>query len=327
MTAALGLLAGTALEVLGALLALDLVGAPHPLGVALAAHAAAAVLAAPALGGPGRDPRLCAAALAFSVPVAGLLALAVLRLIRAWAPPIATTERTYRALAVLPMPERAAGALERVYEWLQQQLSVQPFADMLGADDPRLRRAALDALSRRPDARAVALLRAALEARDRDTQVGASGALRGIEERLARAIEEAREAVARRPRSAAAACAAGEACLAYVEAGLVDPAMERSWIDEAEAAYRRAIDLDRALAAARRGLARVLVLRDALPEAEEQARRAWAAAPGPEAALLLAEILFLRGRYAELRRLAREAGAAGRPEPLAWWAGAEGERA
>ena len=228
---------------------------------------------------------------------------------------------------------------------------MQPVADLIRAADPRMQRWGIELLAKRGDGPAVELLREALQAPDRDTQIAASGALQRVEERLARRIGQAQEQWRLDPDSPERAMAVGDACLAYQESGLPDAAMGRHWLGEAEAAYRAAREgrpggaaraggggppggggagaAARAAGGARPGgaapagaLARVLMAQGQLEEAEALAVSARAAALSADVDLLLSEILFRQGRWPELRALCREAVAAGRgDETLRWWAG------
>jgi tetratricopeptide (TPR) repeat protein len=209
-----------------------------------------------------------------------------------------------------------------VFQWLQAQVSVQPVADLIRAADPRVQRWGIELLAKRGDGPAVELLREALRAPDRDTQIAASGALQRVEERLARRIEQAQEQWRLDPDSPERAMAVGDACLAYQESGLLDAAMGRHWLGEAEAAYRVARARRPDWPAPAGALARVLLAQDRVEEAEALATGARAAAPSTDVDLLLSEILFRQGRWPELRALSREAVAAGRAdETLRWWAG------
>src|SRR5678815_4898007 len=96
-------------------------------------------------------------------------------------------------MAGLPGPAQTPEPVDRVFEWLQTQVSVQPVADLIRAADPRIQRWGVGLLARRGDGPAVDLLREALQAPDRDTQIAASGALQRIEERLAHDITRAQE--------------------------------------------------------------------------------------------------------------------------------------
>jgi hypothetical protein len=278
---------------------------------AASAHAVAAGLAARGLAGERRDERLLVAALVLGLPALGLLGLAAIRLWQRRAPPSGLYAGVHSEMAELPGPAQTPEPVDRVFEWLQTQVSVQPVADLIRAADPRIQRWGVGLLARRGDGPAVDLLREALQAPDRDTQIAASGALQRIEERLAHDITRAQERRRLEPDAPECAMAMGDACLAYQASGLLDAAMARHWLGEAETAYRAA-----------RALARVLLELDRVEEAEALALEARAAAPSTDADLLVSEILFRRGRWPELAELSREAVEAGRAdELLRWWAG------
>jgi tetratricopeptide (TPR) repeat protein len=297
-------------------------GGPPWWPLALVAHLAAAWLAGRALGRARRDERLLVVALVLALPVLGPIGLGAIRLWQRRAPPSGLYTGVHSEMAGLPGPGQAPEPVDRVFEWLQAQVSVQPVADLIRAADPRMQRWGIELLAKRGDGAAVELLREALRAPDRDTQIAASGALQRVEERLARRIGQAQEQWRLDPDSPERAMAVGDACLAYHASGLLDAAMGRHWLGEAEAAYRaaRARRLDWPAPAG--ALARVLLAQDRVEEAEALAVSARAAAPATDVDLLLSEILFHQGRWPELRALCREAVAAGRAdETLRWWAG------
>jgi tetratricopeptide (TPR) repeat protein len=289
--------------------------------LALVAHVAAAWLAGRSLESGRRDERLLAVALVLALPVLGMVGLGAIRVWQRRAPPAGIYAGAHAEMAGLPGPGQAPEPVDRVFEWLQAQVSVQPVADLIRATDPRTQRWGIGLLAKRGDGPAVELLREALQAPDRDTQIAASGALQRIEERLALRIGQAQEQRRLDPGSPERAMAMGDACLAYQESGLLDPAMGRHWLGEAEAAYRTARETRPDRPAPARALARVLLALDRLDEAEGLAREARAAAPSTEIDLLLSEILFRQGRWPELRSLSLDAVAAGRAdELLRWWA-------
>ena len=291
-----------------------------PLG--LAAHGGAAWLAARSLGGARRDSRFLAGALVLALPGFGLAGLGAVRLWQQRAAPSGLYAGVHSEMAELPGPAQVPEPVDRVFDWLQAQVSVQPVADLLRAADPRTQRWGVELLSKRGDGPAVELLREALEAPDRDTQIAASGALQRIEERLVRRIGHAQEQLRLDPESPERLLAVGDACLAYQESGLLDAAMGRHWLGEAEVAYRGARARRRDWAAPARALARVLLALGRIEEAQTLAVELQAAAPSTEAALLLSEIFFVQGRWPDLHALCRDAVAAGRAdETLRWWAG------
>lgn len=302
-------------------MALALAGPPW-WALGLVAHAAAAWLAGRALGDGRRDARFLATALVLSLPGLGLIGLNAIRFWRKRAAPAGMYAGAHSEMAGLPGPGQAPEPVDRVFEWLQAQVSVQPVADLIRAADPRTQRWGVGLLAKRGDGPAVELLREALQAPDRDTQIAASGALQRIEERLAQRIGQAQEQRRLDPESAERAMAMGDACLAYQESGLLEAAMGRTWLGEAEAAYRAARARRPDWPAPARALARVLLALGRIDEAEALAVEARTAAPSTEIDLLLSEILFRQGRWRELQALSRDAVAAGRAdELLRWWAG------
>jgi tetratricopeptide (TPR) repeat protein len=295
---------------------------------ALAAHAAAAWLAGRALGEGRADGRFLATAVVLALPGLGLVGLGVIRLWRARAAAAGIYAGVHEEMAGLPGPAQTPEPVDRVFDWLQAQVSVQPVADLIRAADPRTQRWGVALLARRGDGAAVELLREALRADDRDTQIAASGALQRVEEALLARIAHAQEQRRLDPASPERLLALGDAGAAYEASGLLDAAMGRHWLGEAEAAYRAAHAARPEWPAAALALGRVRLRQGDAAEAEALATAARAAAPAGsstagsvEVALLLAEIFFAQGRWAELRALAREAVAAGgADETLRWWA-------
>ena len=290
--------------------------------LALAAHVTAAWLAGRGLESRRRDERLLVVALVLALPVLGLVGLGAIRVWQRRAPPSGLYAGAHSEMAGLPGPGQAPEPVDRVFEWLQAQVSVQPVADLIRAADPRTQRWGIGLLAKRGDGAAVELLREALRAPDRDTQIAASGALQRVEERLAQRIGQAQEQRRLDLESAERAMAMGDACLAYQESGLLDAAMARHWLGEAEAAYRAARERRPDWPPPARALARVLLALGRIDEAEHLAVEARAGAPSTEIDLLLSEILFRQGRWRELQEVSRDAVAAGRAdELLRWWAG------
>lgn len=282
---------------------------------------AAAWLAGRSVVSGRRDQRFLVVAVVLALPVLGLVGLDVIRLWQRQAPPARLYADAHSEMAALPGPGQLPEPVDRVFEWLQAQVSVQPVADLLRAADPRTQRWGIELLTKRSDAPAIELLREMLRVPDRDVQIAASGALQRVEERLTGRIGQAQEQLRLAPDSPERSMAVGDACLAYQESGLLDVEMRRHWLGLAEAAYRdvRARRPDWPEPA--RALARVLLALDRVDDAGALAVVARALAPSAAVDLLLSEILFRQRRWAELRALSREAVAAGHAdETLGWWA-------
>jgi hypothetical protein len=302
-------------------LALALAG-PRWWAPAVIAHAAAAWLAGRALGDGRRDARFLATALVLALPGLGLVGLSAIRFWRKRAAPAGMYAGAHSEMAGLPGPGQTPEPVDRVLDWLQAQVSVQPVADLIRAADPRTQRWGVGLLAKRGDGAAVELLREALGADDRDTQIAASGALQRVEERLVARIALAQEQLQLDPESPERLMAVGDACVAYQESRLLEAAMGRHWLGVAEAAYRAARARRPAWPAPAAALARVRLAQGEVAEAETLAAAARAAAPSTEADLLLSEIFFAQGRWGDLRTLSRDAVAAGRAdETLRWWGG------
>jgi hypothetical protein len=302
-------------------LALALAGPPW-WALGLVAHTAAAWLAGRGLGDGRRDARFLATALVLALPGLGLVGLSAIRLWRKRAAPSGIYAGAHSEMAGLPGPGQTPEPVDRVFGWLQAQVSVQPVADLIHAADPRTQRWGVGLLAKRGDGAAVELLREALGADDRDTQIAASGALQRVEERLVARIAHAQEQLRLDPDSPERLMAVGDACVAYQESRLLEAAMGRHWLGEAAAAYRAARVRRPEWPAPAAALARVQLAQGQVAEAEALAVEARAAAPSTEADLLLSEIFFVQGRWGELRALSRDAVAAGRADDtLRWWAG------
>jgi hypothetical protein len=326
MTALLLVLLAAAMEA-GAGLVLWAAGM-RVLPVAIVLHGLGSLLAAGGLARRTRlDERLYVFGTVLALPGLGLLGVAGVRLWAVLVPASGVYEDIHSEMGELPAPALPPESVDRVSEWVQQQVSVQPLADLIRAGDSRTQRWAIDLLSRRGDGAAVDLLREALSATDRDVQIAASSALQRVEERLTREIARGQERLREDPDSAMAWHAFAEACRAYWGSHLLDPVMGQHWLGEAEAAYRRARARRPGWLPPTFGLVQALLGLDKLHEAEAMVREAEEASPSGTLDLLLAEVLFRERRWSELRRLARAALAAGRQdERLAWWAGAEPAR-
>lgn len=291
--------------------------------LALLAHLVAAAFAGPGLAEPRRDARFLTASLVLALPGLGLAGLSLVRIWRRRAGPSGIYTGVHAEMADLPGPSQSPEPVDRVFEWLQAQVSVQPVADLIRTGDPRTQRWGIELLARRGDGPSVDLIREALQAEDRDTQILASAALQRVDERLAGRIGQAQEQLRLDPDSPERALALGEACVAYQESRLLDAVMGRYWLEQAEAAFRGALAARPGWAEAERALARVLLVVGRVDEAERVAREARRAVPGPATDRLLAEILYVQHRWSDLRSLAREAVATGAAdETLRWWAGA-----
>jgi hypothetical protein len=289
--------------------------------LALVFHLAAAWLAGRSMGSERRDQRLLVVALVLALPVLGLVGLGAIRLWQRRTPLSRLYANAHSEMADLPGPGQLPEPIDRVFEWLQAQVSVQPVADLLRAADPRTQRWGIELLAKRSDGPAVELLREMLQTPDRDIQIAASGALQRVEERLTLRISQVQEQRRLDPDSPERLMAVGDACLAYQESRLLDVEMGRHWLGEAEAAYRAVRGRRPEWPAPARALARVLLTLGRVDEAEALAVEARAAAPSTGVDLLLSEILFRQGRWPELCALSRDAVAAGRAdETLDWWA-------
>lgn len=324
MAGALGLAGAGAAEAVAFWIALRAPSLWWP--AALAAHAIAAGLAGASLGGGRRDGRFLAVSMVLALPALGLVGLGAIRLWLRLAGPSGLYVDMHSEMVQLPGPSQAPEPVDRVFDWLQTQVSVRPLADLIRASDPRTQRWAIELLAKRGDGPAVDLLREALQAADRDTQIAASSALQRVEERLALVIGHAQERLREEPDSPEGLVALGDACRAYQASGLLDPVMGRHWLTEAEAAYRRALVLRPGWGVPLLALARVLLALGHAREAEVVAMEARTATPSEDTDLLLSEILFAQRRWRELQALCREAVSAGRgDEVLHWWAGAPRE--
>ena len=142
-------------------LALALAGLPW-WAPALIAHVAAAWLAGRALGDGRRDARFLATALVLSLPGLGLVGLSAIRFWRRRAAPAGMYAGAHSEMAGLPGPGQTPEPVDRVLDWLQAQVSVQPVADLIRAADPRTQRWGVGLLAKRGDGAAVELLREAL---------------------------------------------------------------------------------------------------------------------------------------------------------------------
>jgi tetratricopeptide (TPR) repeat protein len=293
--------------------------AGRPLALVAAAHLVATAAAVVGLGGRRRDERFFVGALVLSLPVAGLAGLAVIRVWSRFVPaPVQATE--HASLDTLPVPEQPRESLDEMFGWIQAELAVQPLADAIRSANPDSQRWAVNLLERRGDAAAVALLREALRATSRQTQILASSSLRRIEERLVHDIERAREGAATSP-APATWTARGDAERTLADSALVEAAGRARLLEDAATSYTAALTLAPGDAGAILGLARTRLAQDRAAEAETLVRRAAALEPAAATDLLLAEALFAQGRWADVVATCRAAADAGREHELVtWWA-------
>ena len=177
--------------------------------LALAGHAVASVMAGWAFGvGRGAD-RFFALALVLALPGVGVAGLTVLSLWSWWSPPSGPSP-FHAGAADLPEPDVPRESMDRVFDWLQTQVSVRPIADVLHSGEPAMQRWGIQMLGKRGDGDAVDLLREVLAATDRDVQIAASTTLQRIEERLVDRIGRARTATREAPTSADAWSSLGD---------------------------------------------------------------------------------------------------------------------
>jgi len=299
--------------------------APSWVILALALHAGAAGVAALALDAHSPSRRFLVLTLVLALPGLGLAGLGTVHACSRLFPPSAGSGGSHATLESLPSPERVGTQLESILGWIHEQVSVQPLADAMRSEDLDRQRWAIQLLARRDDGQAVDLLREGLLSVHRDIQIASAGALLRVEERLDTRVRRARAGVAQDPGSARAWSALGDACRAYRDSHLLEPAMEQQWLTEAESAYRRALEREPSSRSVRLALARVLLDLGRTGEAEPLARAV--AMDGPaaldlsrEADLLLAETLARQGRWQEVRETCRAALTAGRGgELITWW--------
>lgn len=235
------------------------------------------------LRGVDRTRRQLAAAMAFSLPLLGVAMAALV---------VSMRGRGGDALLAGRAPVRRSGSGAE----LARRLTAGAPACQLLTADAETRRAAIAALQRDADARAITLLRWSLAQSDPDLALEAALALEELSvqyaERSARACAEAE----RRP-SRDSALAAAEAIAGAIHNGLADPALRPALAARARDHYRMAARLDEARAG----------------ELAFSRARLELAMLDPEAALALIEPVLAAGTGGErLRELHRDAAHAAR---------------
>jgi len=233
-----------------------------------------------------------------------------------------------KALAVAEPYSEFEGLLPERRVSLIDDLEVEPVIDVLRADDPELKRAAIDAITKQRGPEAIRVLMGLLHDPSPEARFFASIGLSKLEDEISQAILATQRALAETPGAPEARARLGELYLEYALSGFLDPLTQRYYLGLARDTLEALLQLDTYAVDTALRLARVHILLDDLPAAAELLDAATLQAPeNLDASLLRMEVYYRAG---ELRGLATYASAAAPAvasaaddgELVSWWAGA-----
>jgi tetratricopeptide (TPR) repeat protein len=205
--------------------------------------------------------------------------------------------------ASAPVSDRhASGSID-----LYAPLDTEPLVDLLHDSDPDLKRGAIETLVGIHGSRAAGMLRSLLHDDDPEIRLYASIRLSGLEDEMGRAIQTARAATEASPSEVDAWRRLVLACSAYVTSGLLDTAMARQCLLQAEHAYEVASKLQPDLAEVALALGRACQAArqfGAAREYFEQVARGSNTTLSVDARIGLMELAFERRALAEVKAYA-----------------------
>lgn len=280
---------------------------PISLVEAACLHGAAAAvgwLALRILKGPASGPALGLLAFVVSaaIPVLGLPALAAVAAAQKNRPrSLDITLAKTGEEAEAPLEVEEVRPLEDVVRFLLDEVSVEPLADLITSDDPKLRQAAVEILRRLKNPTAIRLMKQALRDPNPDVRVQTSSALNRLDEEMSAALEAASQRAAEEPGSLEALVTEAEAILAYVRSGLLDDESRHHYLKLAAAAVLKALRFERTSAQALDLWGQIALLYGRPRRAQTAFEKILAANENSLPALLgLAEALYDQGRYEDL---------------------------
>jgi len=269
-----------------------------------AAAAAAGWLSLRVLKGPTSGPALglLAFIVSLAVPVMGLPALVVVAVAQRSRPLShdAVAEQTGEGVDE-EIEAKEVKPLEDVVRFLLGEVSVEPLADLITSDDPKLRRAAVDILRQLKNPTSIRLMRQALRDPNPDVRVQASSALNKVDKEMTEALEAASKRVAKEPDNLEALITEAETILAYVRSGLLDAESCHHYLKLAAAPVLKVLRLDRDSAQALDLWGQTALLDGRPRRAQTAFKKILATNNNSLSALLgLAEALYDQGRFEEL---------------------------
>jgi hypothetical protein len=261
-------------------------------------------------------------------PLLGMLAIAVafaLSQLPLARPDLRGVEQVHAAAALEARPADAVARAQAMEVALLDELEIEPVVDVLRENDPELKRAAIEAITRQGGPSAVRLLIGLLHDPSPEARFFASIGLSRLEDEISRAILAAQRAVAEHPTPAAQE-QLGQLYLDYAVSGFLEGVTREYYLDLARRAFETALPASAVSDRLQQRLAQVHLLLGNIAEAaallDELAER-----HPTEAAvhLLRMEAIYQFGDVRELAVYARRAlpalsGVAEGSELLEWWA-------
>ncbi|MBI3969542.1 MAG: hypothetical protein HY329_28190 [Chloroflexi bacterium] len=209
---------------------------------------------------------------------------------------------------------------------LLDELEIEPIVDVLRENDPELKRAAIELLTKRRNSSSVRILIGLLHDPVPEARFFASIGLSKLEDEFSRLILEAQRQVTELPTSAAAHERLAELYLEYAESGFLEGVTRAYYLDLARQSYEQSLSLSTERGERLLRLARSHLLMGNIAEAafilDEQARQQPASV---DVHLLRMNVIFQFGDFRELAIYAGRALSSIAPETetrelIEWWA-------
>jgi polysaccharide biosynthesis protein PelE len=220
----------------------------------------------------------------------------------------------------------AIGRAREVEIELLDELDIEPVVDVLRENDPELKRAAIEVITKQGGPGAVRLLIGLLHDPSPDARFFSSIALSRLEDEISRTILAAQREVAEQPDSSDAQEQLGQLYLDYALSGFLEGVTREYYLDLAREAFENAAEHSADPDAVLRRLARVMLLQGSVGEAaaiiDELARRR---PEDDDLRMLRMDSIYRFGDFRELVTYARREEPALTPgsesrELAVWWA-------
>jgi tetratricopeptide (TPR) repeat protein len=286
------------------------------------AHAALALLGSWAFGESmsGRCERRYAAllgwALLFFLPAAGAgAALLIALLTTRWKPPASGLLDEYKEHAVLPQQRSRRLATPVEKRMIDDPRDVEPLVDMLSSQDIDTKRSALEAISRRGNAKLIGhIVKALSDPRPEIYQFAMAQILR-LQEEYGKAISKAVEDVRSAPLAVEPRRRLADAYERYLRSGLADKSVEGFYRDRVMEEYRRILQLSPAETEVHRALGRHSLALGRYDDAKASFEDALQLEPKSlDVRSALIETLYEAGEYPQMYRLLTQTAQAFPPE-------------
>lgn len=229
---------------------------------------------------------------------------------------------------VEPSPADAVARAHEVEVGLLDELEIEPVVDVLRENDPELKRAAIEALTRQGGAGAVRVLIGLLHSPSPDARFFSSIALSRLEDEISRAILAAQHSAAENPGASGVREHLAELYLDYALSGFLEGVTRDYYLDLSRDTFEEVLPVTEDPDGVMRRLARVYLLQGSIGEAaallDDLARRYPA---DVDVHLLRMDVIYQFGDFRELttyaRRAVNELGSAPEADSegiIPWWA-------